>query len=188
MRLSIFVFERTGHESRRHLFRAFGVNWLVTSFWPGLIVWTFSVGILGGLFYAPTDDTGRRVVIGVGYGALTLAAVVLHSVGHIVSGHAVGARMHSNLITATVPVNLYHEDDTVTRRVHVARALGGPALNLALGLVSVALGRLASGGGFFAWFAAMNLAIGVMTLLPLPTLDGWVFVRELRGGSGRSAA
>ena len=96
MRLSIFVFESTGEESRRQFGRAFGVNWVLTTLWPGLIAWTLSVGILGGLFYAPADDTGRRVVIGVGYGALTLAAIIVHTLGHILSGAAVGARMHSN--------------------------------------------------------------------------------------------
>lgn len=180
MRLNIFVFEPTSDESRRHAFRALGVNWLVTSFWPGLIVWTFSVGILGGLLYAPTDETGRRAAIGVGYGALTLAAVLLHSVGHIVSGHAAGARMHANLITATVPVNLYHEDATLTRRIHLSRALGGPFASLVLGLLSLGAARVVPGGGFFAWFAAMSLFIGVMTLVPLPTLDGWTILRELR--------
>jgi Zn-dependent protease len=188
MRLSIFVFERTGHESRRHLFRAFGVNWVGTSFWPGLLVWTLSVGVLGGLVYAPADETGRRAVIGIGYGALTLAALMLHSVGHILGGEAVGARMHSNLITSTIPVNLYDDDDTLTRRVHVSRSLGGPLLSLVIGVLSIVGMRVASGGGFLGWFAAMNFVVGLMSLLPLPSLDGWFIVRELRGGGQRRAA
>jgi Zn-dependent protease len=183
MRLSIFVFEPTNHESRRHLFRALGVDWIATSFWPGLLAWTFSVGILGGLVYAPSDEMGRRLAIGIGYGGLTLAAVILHSVGHILGGAAVGAPMHSNLITSTVPVNLYHEDETLTRRVHLARTLGGPLLNLVLGALALVGMRAASGGGFLGWFAAMNFAIGIMASLPLPTLDGWVLMRMLRGAA-----
>jgi hypothetical protein len=187
VRLSIFVFERTGHESRRHLFRTLGVNWAGTSFWPGLLVWTFAVGILGGIVYAPAEG-GDRVAIGIGYGALTLAAVVLHSVGHILGGQAVGARMHTNLITSTVPVNLYDEDDTLPRRVHLSRTVGGSLLNLVIGAIALAVARAASGGGFLNWFAAMNFAIGVIALLPLPTLDGWALARILFGGGSRRSA
>lgn len=106
-----------------------------------------------------------------------------HAFGHILSGTLAGSPMDELLITATRDVNIYHGDqDAVAGQVHLARALGGPLMNLAVaGLCSRLLRALRPGLGadVIAQLAATNHFYGLGGLLPLPSVDGWVIWREV---------
>lgn len=180
MRVTLFVLESMAPPRRRRLFTLFDVDYLATQLaWVNLPLMTV-VGVVVALVFEPTDRLAANVPIGIGYGALIIAASSCHALGHIVSSRIVNAPAAHVLLSATVSTMHYSDESTLASRVHIGRALGGPLLNLAVG--SVAFGVYASvlGSHFLVLFGTVNLLFGAMTLSPIPSLDGAVFVRELR--------
>lgn len=121
-------------------------------------------------------------VVGVAVGTL------VHALGHIVGGQLVRSPMDELLLTATRGVNLYHGDQSaVPGRVHLGRAVGGPALNLLFaGLLAAGLGWLLPGGVGGLLGQTLNSVVSTSLyiglgglLLPLPSVDGWVIWREV---------
>ncbi len=116
--------------------------------------------------------------VAVGLGTL------VHALGHILGGKLVGSPMAELLLTATRGVNLYHGDQSaLPGRVHLGRALGGPVLNLLVGLAFLALTPIAGEGptqALLSRLAAVNLFFGAGAFLPLPSVDGEVIWREVR--------
>ena len=131
---------------------------------------------------------------------------LVHALGHILGGKLVHSPMDELLLTATRGVNIYHGDQTgLPGRVHLGRALGGPALNL---LVAAALAVAYAAASrwllpapvtglpaeLMASIISINLNIGVLAILPLPSVDGQVIWREVlrsppvRRMLGRAAA
>lgn len=107
-------------------------------------------------------------------------ASAIHALGHIISGKLVGSAMDALLITATRYVNVYEGDQTgFPSRIHIARAAGGPLLNLLAASVAYAVAG-SNGTAFATRFIAINLFFGLGGLLPLPSVDGWVIWREVR--------
>jgi Zn-dependent protease len=91
------------------------------------------------------------------------------------------------LVTSTRDVILYAQPGTAAPpRRRLLRALGGPLANLAAGCALLLAGGLmqasrATMAGLF------NVCVGAWTLMPVPSLDGWVIWRALvRGRGGRS--
>lgn len=119
-------------------------------------------------------------MVGIVYGLLIILAGFCHGLGHIISSRMVGAPVSAVIETATVSVTYYDGDDELLpSRVHVGRALGGPVLNIAVGLL--ALGINAGVGSYFlGFFGVVSILFGLFTLLPIPSLDGAVILRELR--------
>jgi Zn-dependent protease len=58
--------------------------------------------------------------------------------------------------------------------------LDGPTLNLAFGIVAIAIYLFTLDSYFLLLFGIVNLGFGVFTSLPIPSLDGTVNLRELR--------
>ena len=113
------------------------------------------------------------------YGVSLICCAVIHTLGHIVAGHLVGAPMDANLMTATRDVNIYITHGVETpRSARIVRSLGGPVANLLAGLVSFALWRW-NGELWLRMFGIMSTAIGVFTLMPIPTLDGFTILKQL---------
>ena len=179
MKRPFLVFEDIGPESRRELFRFLGVTFMATRFAAlGPFMW-IALGVVTALAESHATLTATAAMRGVIYGVFLVCCTVIHTFGHIVAGRLVGAPMDANLMTATRDVNIYitHGVDT-PRRARIGRSLGGPVANLVAGLVSAALWRW-NGGPWFLMFGIMSVAIGVFTLMPIPTLDGSTIFRQL---------
>lgn len=125
----------------------------------------------------------RRLTVAVAFGLAGTATNLVHALGHLLSSRLAGAPMDELVVTATRIVNVYQGDQTgYPPRVHLGRAVGGPAANLALAALCFVTGhRLPAGPARAgAWLlAAQNGAAGVLALLPIPTADGEVIWREL---------
>ena len=177
--MTLFAVEGLDESRRRRLVTIRGVDYSATSrSWlnPPLLG---VVGVVVALIIGPADPLPRQLAVGVGYGSLIFASSFCHGLGHILSSRIVNSPMKSLLFTATVHITHY-EDDEGPGREHVGRALGGPLLNLLLGLTVIAIFTLALDNHFVLFFATVNLLFGAMTLLPIPSLDGAVFLRELK--------
>jgi len=179
MKRPFLVFEDTGPEARRELFRFLGVTFMATRFAALSPLMWIALGIVTALAETRGALTGSMVVNGVVYGVFLICCTVIHTFGHIVAGHLVGAPMDANLMTATRDVNVYATHGVETpRRARIGRSLGGPAANIIAGLVSAALWRW-NGEQWFLMFGIVSIAIAVFTLMPIPTLDGYTILKQL---------
>jgi hypothetical protein len=169
----------------RLLFSAWGVEWWATRWaWVGPLFW-----IALALPVAWAQDGG--LLRGVAYGILLYLSNTIHTLGHFGAGTLAGARMDAVVLTSTRNVDVYRgAKRDVPTRVRVLRSLGGPAANALVGAAALGLGAAAEGApevrGWLAVLGLFNLAIAAWTLLPVPTLDGWILWRALlyrrRGG------
>jgi hypothetical protein len=111
-------------------------------------------------------------------------STLIHALGHILGGRLVGSPMDELLLTALRGVNIYRgEQAALPGRVHLARAAGGPALNLIACAAAAWLAPLAGAGPagqVLAQVASTSLFMGLGGLLPLPSVDGEVIWRVAR--------
>lgn len=107
----------------------------------------------------------------------------IHAFGHILSGKLVHSAMDELLITATRDVNLYHSDQSkVPGYVHLVRSLGGPLINVLVGVVCILIAPSISPGfwiGVNNSMVSTNLFFGLGSFLPVPSVDGQVIWREI---------
>lgn len=137
-------------------------------------------GFLATFIFMPFADIVTRVLYGVLFGILLIVTNALHSIGHIIGGKMVNAPMDELLVTASRHVNIYLNDPLdLPSRVHLGRALGGPVLNIGVGLI-VFLVALIIGSAGLLFFSIANLGYGIGALIPARSLDGEVIWRELR--------
>jgi len=165
---------------RIHLFRLLDIPWTATpQAWRAIPI-NLIVGFIGTLVFMPFADAVTRLIYTVLFGILLIATNSVHSVGHILSGKMVGAPMDELLITASRHVNIYrNEPPNLPSQVHLGRALGGPVLNIAVGLL-VLIVALGIGSAGLLFFSVSNLAFGISALFPVQSFDGEVIWRELR--------
>jgi hypothetical protein len=169
--MTIFVVESIDQSRQRKLFTLLGVDYCATSrVWlnPPLMV---LIGIIIALIFAPTNQLLSQILAGLWVWFAGDDQQLLPRVN---------APVKSILATATVYVTHYEDDEEQPSRVHLSRSLGGPGLNLLLGLTALAIYMLAVPNHFLLFFGIVNLGFGVFTLLPIPSLDGAVIWRELR--------
>jgi Zn-dependent protease len=176
---TIYVFEDMEHLPRRTLFRFLGVQWVGTPYWWISPLWLFILGIVIAYWTLDSTHTPNILLDGIAYALLMMLSIVWHSIGHLIGGKLAGHPMTGNLVTATLPVNLY-DGKKYPSRVHFIRSAGGPILNLSTGVALLALDRFVFSNHFLTFTAYVNLVFFVAALAPLPTMDGGVFVRELR--------
>lgn len=181
----LFVIDDIRSPRRTFLFTMAGVRIEATRHaWMAPITW-----LVFGLLIAALDGDRGSVVSVVAKAAVYAAALylanVLHSIGHIVGGRIVGAPMDILLLTSTRDVTLYLTDpSTYPVGVRVGRSLSGPAANIVVALLCFSLTAPLRA----AWLesvAVVNLAVGLWTLCPIPTMDGWVIWRSLFRGRSR---
>jgi len=181
----LFVIEDIRSPGRTFLFTMTGVRVEATRYaWMAPINWL----VFGMLIAALDGDRGSVVSTAAEaavYAAALYSANVFHSLGHIVGGKIAGAPMDILLLTSTRDVTLYQTDpSTCPVGVRVGRSLSGPAANIMVALLCFSMTALLSS----AWLervALVNLAVGLWTLCPIPTMDGWVIWRGLfRGRPG----
>jgi Zn-dependent protease len=179
MKRPLLVFEDTAPASRRELFRFLGVTFMVTRYAAFNPITWISLGVVTALAQSRGAFTATVMVNGLIYGVFLICCAVIHTLGHIAAGHLVGAPMDANLLTATRDVNIYVTHGAGTPRMaRIGRSLGGPLANLLAGLVSAGLWRW-SGEPWLLMFGVFSGAIGVFTLMPIPTLDGSTILKQL---------
>jgi hypothetical protein len=174
--------------ARRSLCRIFGVTWLATRYaWISPLSWA-ALGLATALASVSHEGAYRVLMVGLRYGALLYGANMLHSLGHIVAGRVVGSPVEAILLTSTRDVAIYAEPGaTAPTRCRVGRALGGPTANLIVGSALVLAGHLEH-ARWVALAGLVNVCIAVWTLMPVPSMDGWVIWSTLMRRRGRDAA
>jgi Zn-dependent protease len=184
----LLVFEDVGPASRRRLFEWLGVTFMATRYAVLSPLFWIGLGLATAFASHPAAALGGVFPAGLGYGVLLMTCNTLHTLGHILAGRIMGAPMQANLLTSTRDVNIYTSPSLHTPpHIRIVRALGGPFANLSIGIVALGAAK-AAGIDLLIVFGWMNIAIGLWTLLPIPTLDGSTILRQLlRNINGRAA-
>ena len=178
----LFVIEDIHSAGRASLFTIAGIRIEATRYaWLAPITW-----MIIGLFIAALDRHNGTLVSLVGraafYGAALYSSNLFHSLGHIVAGKMVHAPMDILLLTSTRDVTLYLAGPAAyPAKACIGRSLGGPIANLGVALLSFGI-AVPLGAPWLQSFGTMNVALGLWTLCPIPTMDGWVIWRGLLGG------
>ncbi len=166
---------------RWRLFSLLGAEWWATRWaWAGPLFW-----IALGWVVVWSADAGRgseplhRIAVGTGCGALLWLTGVVHTLGHMAAARVAGTPMDAVVLTSTRDVNVYRgAKRSVPERVRVVRSMGGPLANAAVGAAAMAVGVPMDGAvGWLRIFGVFNLCIAAWTLLPVPTMDGWIVWR-----------
>jgi hypothetical protein len=123
---------------------------------------------------------------------VTLAIVEWgHAFAHIISARVAGAPMDELRITAGMARTLYGNND-VPPDVHRLRALGGPIFNALGFLLSLTIYRLSPRASvareLSGWSAIGHGQLLLMSLAPLPTVDGGTLLKWTLVARGRSEA
>ncbi|MBL8100312.1 MAG: hypothetical protein JNK81_14105 [Anaerolineales bacterium] len=109
---------------------------------------------------------------------------MIHALGHIISGKIVKSPMDELLITALRDVNRYHGDQSqIKSTTHLGRALGGPVINIIVGVICIFIAPTIPSGFWSNLNASMisvNLFFGIGGFLPIPSVDGAVIWREVK--------
>ena len=173
---------------RRRLFRVFDVTWWATRYaWMSPLCW---VGLGLAMALADRRQAGAAgvMVAALWYGAVLYAANILHSLGHIIAGRVVGSPVEAILMSSTRDVAIFAQPGaTAPPRRRLGRSLGGPLANLAVGCALVFGGHLAQ-ARWAVVSGLINVGVAVWTLMPVPSLDGWVIWSILmRSRSGDAA-
>ena len=141
----------------------------------------FVPGIILALLVLPRQTIPVRLGYGVIFGLAILSVNVLHTIGHTISAKLVGAPMDENRVRNHFIQNIYRNDPPdLPRRVHLGRTLGGPLMNIAVGLISLAA-WVAFPNPALIFLAAAHLLNGILIMLiPARGFDGEIIWRELR--------
>lgn len=178
--MSFLVLENVQETPRRKLFSLLGVDYMATPYaWIAPILMAI-IGIVVAFIFPNADETMTRILTGLGYGVLFFAGIYLHDIGHIISSRIVDAPMDVVLITATINLTLYNDEHDYPSRVHIGRSLGGPLINLLFGGIALVIYTSSLENHFVLFFGIIGLLFAFTTILPLPSLDGAVILRELR--------
>lgn len=172
---------RRSHRRRpppyRELFHLLGVDWLAA---PGAWQVVFVYGTLGLLIAVATEFRRPPLTVltyGLLYGFLLYTVKLLHIAGHLIAGRLSRAPISAVLLTATWHKNLYYQSQLgVSRWTRVFRVLGGPLVNVVVGVVVLGYWLLFS----YTWLGVLawgNLGAGLFTLLPLHGFDGGLIWR-----------
>jgi hypothetical protein len=169
---------------RRRLFRVGGVSWSATRYaWLSPASWV-GLGLAMALGSRQSADLAGVLADGVKYGAMLYAANIIHSLGHVVAGCVAGATVETVLLTSTRDVIIYDQPGgAAPPRIRLVRALGGPAANLAAGFALILAGNLAR-SRWTGMAGIVSVGVALWTLMPLPSLDGWVILGAAKRSSG----
>jgi len=169
----MLVFEDIRSVKKYHLCMLFGVNWIVTRYAFLSIPFYLMLGLVIEILIGDKNLLLTRFMYGSVYGMLIFLLVTLHTIGHIISSKIVGAPMSDNILTSTFQVNKYDDQKSFNRSIHVGRALGGPILNLSLGILAWLFHHIYP-NPWVKFLSISSIVVGLYTLLPLSSLDGEV--------------
>jgi len=126
----------------------------------------------------PDRSMGERLGVGALTAATLLGSEWGHNLAHAAAAAWVGKPMDALKVTWGMPLVIYHNinDQTVTPRQHITRALGGPLFNAAILPFALILHRFSRPGSTTRDVATaavgMNLLLSTASLLPIPGIDG----------------
>jgi len=183
----LLVVEDIHAPTRKRLFTFGGVSVEATRYaWlavPGYI----AVGVLFAALGRFGGSLSTALLTGSALGAGLYLTNSIHSLGHIVAGRIVGSPMDVLLLTATRDVTLYASTTgSPTKRARIVRSLGGPVFNLLAGAAAFAAAVIFT-SEWVRFLSLANVAVGLWTLCPVPTLDGWVIWGQIFGDRHRNA-
>jgi len=176
---TIYVIENFEHLPQKKIGRFLGIDWFRTPYWWISPIWIIIVGFIIAHFRLNEPISKQLVFDGIIYAFLIGISILLHSIGHLIAGKLVKHPMKGNLLTATLPVNRY-DGIKYPSRVHLIRSMGGPLLNLFVGFILFIIDANIFKNHFISFMAYVNLLFFITAMMPIPTLDGGVLVRELR--------
>ena len=134
---------------------------------------------------------GQGLLIGLLSTIVLLPADLGHAFAHIASARLAGAPMDELRITAGMPRTLYW-NNAVSPDVHRMRAIGGPVFNTLGLLLSLAVYRVAARQSITrelaGWSAIGHGWILIMSLFPLPVVDGGTLLKWTLVARGRTEA
>ena len=181
MKARMIMMLETGDKrySGKILFRLMGIPWTYNAKSWLFVMPKFVIGLIVAFIFLRELPFTNRIGYGLLYGLLLNAILVLHIIGHTISSKWVGAPMDENFITPQLIITTYHDEGEVSKRVHLARAVGGPIMNICLGLAGLMVWFMV-GGHVLLYFALANLILVAYILMPIRGVDGEVIWRELR--------
>lgn len=105
------------------------------------------------------------------FAAMTLAAAVIHELGHVAAGAACGeARLFPNAVASGFRIR---PRATLSYKDEMLLTLGGPLAGLLAALLSALLFFIFPHFGHFRTFSAVNLMTSLGNLLPIRGYDGY---------------
>jgi Zn-dependent protease len=156
---------------------------LLLTLWAGLS-WV-------GWRWHPGRTLPQALLIGLASTILLAFAEIGHPFAHVVSARYAGAPMDELLITNGMPRTLYW-NNAVSPDAHRLRALGGPVFNVLALLISAAVFGISSGHPVVqelaAWSAMGHGLLLIMSLVPVPMVDGGALLKWTMVARGRAPA
>ncbi len=142
-------------------------------------IWAGTAGL--DLYWHPGRAFWQAVLIGFVTMFLLILADFGHPLGHIISARYAGAPMDEVRITTTQMPHTLYNNNTVSPSVHRLRAVGGPIFNLLCLLLSAVVFVVAPVGSvgreLATWSAAAHGMMLIMSLAPLPIVDGGTILK-----------
>ncbi len=175
-----YVLENTTNVRPLRLCSVLGIDWMASRAAWIAPLWIAAFGVAVSLIAQVGSGLGQRLIIGLVYGLLAAASIVIHQLGGALAGKLVGAPMRSVTFTATLAYNGYDESTDYSRAIHIVRGLGEPAANLLLGAIMLVLYSAGFDSHFVLFLAVLNLAFFAIALAPLPTMHGGVILKHLK--------
>ena len=123
---------------------------------------------------------------------LVLGSEWLHNLAHLLVSNWIGKPMDRLNIQLGMPRCIYHQinDTEVTPRQHILRSLGGPLINFLLLQVGSLVKKLTRedsiAGAAANTFVQTNLFLSLVSLLPIPGIDGGPLLKWSLVEKGRS--
>ena len=166
--------------------RLFGIEIRVSLTWAVLVAIVTILGAQQAAFTAPGLPVAGQWLIGVAIAFGFLVSVIAHELAHALVGRRYGVDQRSitlGFVGGLAPLTI----QAPNARAELAIALAGPVLSLIAGAVlvggGVLAGILAPGVGALASslivLGALNVILGVISLLPGMPLDGGRVIRAL---------
>ena len=144
-----------------------------------------------GLYWHPERSFWQGLLIGFASTVLLFLSDFGHPFAHIFSARYAGAPMDEILFSESMPRTLYQNND-VSPNVHRMRAMGGLIYNLVGLLLSLTIFQIASGDSIvrelMGWSAFGHGLILVMSLIPLPMVDGGTIFKWTLVARGKTEA
>ncbi len=165
--------------SRPVMFTLLGLPWTRTAQTIPFVLTRLALGLIAAWLLLPLEAPVMRVIWGLIYGVLIIGIQVIHTVGHILSSKRVSPPMREVRSLMIGFATLYpREAAPLPGSVHLTRSLGGPIINVLVGIAALILSAIL-GGHVLGFFGAANILLALAALLPLPMIDGGVIWREL---------
>lgn len=138
---------------------------------------------------ANPDAPYRRLWLAPVYLLAWLVADVVHILGHIISSLMANTPLDRLSFAAPFPQSVY-ENEEVSPWQHRMRAIGGPAANLLVALVHWPLIALTAPGSILRQILEVkrffHFGLGLVSLIPLPMIDGGSLLKWTLVTRGRS--